>query len=393
MGHILLVDGSPIVYSVYNVIGHLSHNGEPTGLRYGFLKNVRSYAKKQEVDRVVICWDTPGTSIKAQHFPEYKNNRNTSKIKGVKEQMYSQIPALKHLIGLTRWSQAEAVGFEADDVIAGLCRKLSLDGHKITIISPYEDLFQLIFNDVTVWWPPNKQSPKGYDDIYKKYGFNPVCIAIWKSFVDDVSDNIKGVGLSVNEKEQLSKILNWYGNKFDNDSLVDFFTNIMLESKYVLIQELHSKLLDYDVKNKVEQNFKAIKLISPDNLSITKGTANKVELQEKLREIACFSLLKTVDEFLTGYGGIGQEMSIQADELQRFQLGFDPGKDLLLSTLKDKILSGELNVQLDSKGNVFYPHKRGIINMWMDDKLIDTKSNEFRSNRLTELPEFYKRGI
>jgi len=346
MAHILLVDGSPVVYSVYHAIGHLSYKGEPTGLRFGFLKNVLSYTKKQKVDRVVICWDTPGIPTKAQHLPDYKSNRKES---DSKTEMYSQVPALRHLIGLTRWSQAEAEGFEADDVIAGLCRKLVADGHEVTIISPDSDLLQLINSseNVKVWWPPKKQNRKGYESVYSEYGFSPSCLAIWKSFIGDTSDNIKGVGLTVNEKEQLAKTLG--KDELSELNLDQFYGNLLnLEPS-----DFSRKLLDIHIKYQASQNYMAVRLVSPENLSIMKGTANKEELQERLREIACSSLLKIVDDFLIGYGGASKEMEIQTVELQRSVLGVnDPVREHQIETLKEKILSGDLNVQLDEKGNV-----------------------------------------
>ena len=117
METILLVDASPLVYSNFDKIGHLSTStGEPTGLRYGFMRSVRSYAERTSATKVVICFDTLGTPIKASNVPEYKLNRETTP---TKQKMYNQVPALKEMIRLTWYSQAEAPGYEADDLIVG----------------------------------------------------------------------------------------------------------------------------------------------------------------------------------------------------------------------------------------------------------------------------------
>lgn len=148
MARLLLIDASPLIYANYAAMGHFSTKaGIPTGIRYGFLRSVRSYAEKLKADRVCVVYDHPSAVLKASQVESYKADRVTTE---GKLKMWSQIPDLKELVKLTRWAQAEAEGFEADDVIGHLAREFAKQGHDAFIVTPDNDMLQLISDRIHI---------------------------------------------------------------------------------------------------------------------------------------------------------------------------------------------------------------------------------------------------
>lgn len=195
MATILLVDASPLIYANFNSVGHFSTKaGEPTGLRYGFARSVRSYTEKVGADKVCIAFDRPGPIHKAAGVEEYKSDRVATP---EKQTMWDQIPALREMIGLTRWAQAEAEGFEADDIIGHLARAFAQQDHSVYIITTDNDLVQLVSSKIKIWMPPKAKAKAWFKDAAfcrERFGVYPHALLHYRAVVGDKSDNISGTG-------------------------------------------------------------------------------------------------------------------------------------------------------------------------------------------------------
>lgn len=210
---ILLVDAMPLVYSNFAKVGSLSVQngplaGTPTGLRFGFLRSINSYKKRTNADRVVIAWDTQAPVKKAQGCEDfYKAGRSEDIELGLsggtrvnKEDMFRQIPDLQDMIGLTSWVQVQLDGYEADDLIGHYARELSGAGYKVMIVSPDNDLCQLVNNTVQIFIPNNpkkgikKDGVKDLNYVRNEFG-GPTGqqLTLYRAIIGDKSDNIKGV--------------------------------------------------------------------------------------------------------------------------------------------------------------------------------------------------------
>jgi len=199
---VLLVDASPLIYANFDALNHLSSRvtGESTGLRYGFTRSVRSYESRLEVDKTIICFDLMGPVRKAEGITEYKSDRIwTAK----KQEMYDQVPDLRELLSLTKWTQVEAEGYEADDVIGTLARKLAEKDADIFIVSPDRDLWQLVTDRVVIFNPKAKIKKEwfiGQDDVERHFGVPPDILLHLKALTGDKSDNLSGAILPRFEK-------------------------------------------------------------------------------------------------------------------------------------------------------------------------------------------------
>lgn len=304
MGTALLIDASPLMYAVANtpVGSFTTSRGEPTGLRFGLLRSIRSYTEQTKADKTVICYDTSDPVVKAVGYEEYKSNRTWTP---EKEAMYSQVSGLKDLLSLTKYAQIEAAGYEADDVIGCVARKLAAQGHDVLIVTPDNDMLQLIWDPkIRIWMPaqPKKGHKKPwYKDeeyIHENYGVSSQELLLWRAIEGDKSDNLDGVDWNKLERLHMQKLLAKHasGHTITEPLGMDDFDYILGQSERLSPLWL-SPLRGQESRKVVERNYKVMSLMDPPNLVVIKGKADSLALTIELERLEMKSLLRKVDDF------------------------------------------------------------------------------------------------
>src|SRR5262249_4457899 len=103
----------------------------------------------------------------------------------------------------------EKEGFEADDIIATLCRKAKEAGVKCTVVTSDKDMMQLVCDGVALL-DPIKQKPIGRAEVIEKFGVPPELVIDVQALAGDSVDNVPGVpGIGIKTAAQL---LGEYGN-------------------------------------------------------------------------------------------------------------------------------------------------------------------------------------
>lgn len=298
MSLILLVDASPLLYQVFATIGHLAtKTGEKTGTRFGFLRNIRSWKKEVGAEKVVIVYDSMGPVTKAAHFPEYKSNRVwTDK----KEEMYGQLPAVKELLKLTSWSQAELEGYEADDILGTLARKFDDKGYEVCIVTADKDMLSAVTPRVTVLLTGHTKDSKGknkstrsiYDvrRVVEETGVAPRFFPLKKAIMGDKSDNIKPMvwswGKAADDGFVNAAIIK-LGNLPEAQLLTNFASMVGLspdgKSKFMVELELRYKLMS---------------LQETPEILLTKGEGDRTKLSAVFEALEFNSLKDSVTDFL-----------------------------------------------------------------------------------------------
>jgi DNA polymerase I len=195
----LIVDCNYICFRSMLRMKELSYEQQPTGVVYGFLRQLQSLVTRFERDskpRFIFAWDSE-RSHRREVYPEYK--RKTKQHDPEMEELLSiSKPQFREL----RCNILPRLGFkngflqtgiEADDIIAIIVRDhwKYFDG-KIVIISADNDLFQLLKPDVLMYDPRSKATYTE-DDFIKEKGIPP---SLWykvKAIGGCNSDNIGGV--------------------------------------------------------------------------------------------------------------------------------------------------------------------------------------------------------
>jgi DNA polymerase I len=161
----LLLDGNNLCHRAWHAMENLSYRGMPTGVIYGFLRDITTFQERFDTDRIVFCFDE-GISLRTSLFPEYKGDR----AREGREDLYTQINMLKRQIlqELGYSSVYYEYGYEADDWIAYLAKLLA--PQPVYMVSGDRDLRQLLETDRVVQYNPITKSTYTHDDFVKEWG-------------------------------------------------------------------------------------------------------------------------------------------------------------------------------------------------------------------------------
>ncbi len=190
---LLIIDGNAIIHRAFHAIPLLtSSSGQPTNAIYGFASMMLNLLLKMQPEYIVMTYDLKGKTFRDDLYTEYKATR----VHGPQE-LYDQIPEIKKLVTAFNIPQFAVEGYEADDVIATIVKKMTnCDDVHSYIVTGDRDTFQLISKDTSVITPH-----KGFKEIIiytpekvqEEFGITPEQFCDYKTLRGDTSDNIPGV--------------------------------------------------------------------------------------------------------------------------------------------------------------------------------------------------------
>ena len=185
---VFLIDGSSYIYRAFFAIAHLSNSkGFPTNAIYGFTNMLLKILREKGAEYAAIAFDAPGPTFRHEVFGEYKANRPS-----MPEDLRVQIPHIKEIVSALRVPVLEKEGYEADDLIATLARKLERGGIETVVVSGDKDLMQLISSRITMY-DPMKDKTFQVPDVKERFGVSPDKVVEVMGLMGDTSDNIPGV--------------------------------------------------------------------------------------------------------------------------------------------------------------------------------------------------------
>ena len=185
---LFLIDGHALLFQAYYAIPQLSTpKGDPVNAVYGFTSMLRKLIKTQNPDYLAITFDTRAPTFRHEYFKDYKANR-----KPMPDDLRPQFPLLEKVIKAYDIPIYSRDGFEADDIMGTISKKLSKESIKTVIISRDKDLEQLLDDNITILDVKNNTF---YDtEAFKaKRGIEPLQMIEMLALVGDSSDNIPGV--------------------------------------------------------------------------------------------------------------------------------------------------------------------------------------------------------
>src|SRR3989338_844017 len=186
---IALLDGNSFCYRAFYAIRDLRNSrGEPTNAVYGFITMLEKLTKDVKPDGTAIMFDLKGPTHRHLKYEEYKIHR-----KPMPDELVSQIPLLKDVLRAMNVPIFEKDGFEADDVIATLARKLEAGGHEVAIVTGDKDMLQLVSKKTKVLTPQKDNFLYDEAAVKARFGVGPKCVVEIMALMGDSSDNIPGV--------------------------------------------------------------------------------------------------------------------------------------------------------------------------------------------------------
>jgi len=182
-----LIDGSSYIFRAFYAIGHLSNSkGLPTNAIYGFTQMLLKVLKDHRPDYFVVVLDSKAPTFRSQVYQEYKANRPA-----MPEGLVPQIPYIKKIMEAYRIATLELEGYEADDVIGTLAKKLESEAD-VVIITGDKDILQLVSDRVKVY-DTMKEKRFGVDEVIQRFGVPPDQVVEVMGLSGDAIDNIPGV--------------------------------------------------------------------------------------------------------------------------------------------------------------------------------------------------------
>src|SRR3990167_5779831 len=148
----LVIDSNFLCYRALFTMGELSADEARTGVIFGFLLEVLKLAKKFNTNKFFFCWDSR-KSKRRRIYPDYKQRgkeKTPDEIVLIKE-AYQQFTILRTEILLAMGFRNNFIqaGLESDDLMA--CLSLIPKNRPMTIVSPDEDLLQMLDYGVDIW--------------------------------------------------------------------------------------------------------------------------------------------------------------------------------------------------------------------------------------------------
>ena len=138
----LLVDGSGLAYRSYFAFARnplRATSGEVTSVVHGFLTALLRWLQQFEPQWVAVAFDPPGPNFRHRLDAAYKANRPERPA-----ELVEQLPRLRQALAAMRLAVVEIPGWEADDVLATLARRLEQRGDDVWVASADKDFLQLV---------------------------------------------------------------------------------------------------------------------------------------------------------------------------------------------------------------------------------------------------------
>nr|MCR5698584.1 DNA polymerase I [Treponemataceae bacterium] len=188
-----IIDSYGLIYrSYYAFISRplVNEKNENVSALYGFFNNLLSLIQKNDVKYMAAAFDSIGKTFRHVMYPEYKATRQKTP-----EDLHAQIPFIQETLEKAGVKILQNEGFEADDIIASLCKKANENGWNCRILSSDKDLMQLV-NEKTSMIKSDKiggWTLSGIEEVQKEWGVMPEQMLDILSLVGDTADNVPGV--------------------------------------------------------------------------------------------------------------------------------------------------------------------------------------------------------
>lgn len=191
---LMILDGNSVVNRAFYGVGYLSsRSGQPTGAIYGFLNIMQSLLDEENPEALAIAFDEKGPTFRHEAYEGYKATR-----KPMPEDLATQMPILKEILGAMNIPMYSLSGWEADDILGTAGRICGENGWDCVVVTGDRDSLQLVDDHVTVKLVTTKggktQAVNYTPDVFREeYGFAPKGLIDLKALMGDSSDNYPGV--------------------------------------------------------------------------------------------------------------------------------------------------------------------------------------------------------
>ncbi len=199
-----ILDGHSHCYQAFYAITAklTTPDGKPANAVYGFTRMLQKLLREQHPEYIVVVFDTKYATHRHNSYAEYKANR-----KPTPDELEVQIPLIYKVVRAHNIPIYAARGYEADDVIGSLVKKLSDKNVEIVIATSDKDMEQLLSPQTKIY-----NAKKGVmidpETLFREKGIRPEQVVDVLALSGDSSDNVPGVP-GIGNKTALELIQKW----------------------------------------------------------------------------------------------------------------------------------------------------------------------------------------
>ena len=187
---VVLIDSHSLIYQIFHAIAPMSSPaGVPVAAVFGFLRDVADLRDRWQAAFVWCAFDLSEITFRNELFPEYKAHRDP-----MPDELRGQIPLIRETLQLLGVGVVDAVGYEADDVLATLAAQVEQAGGRAIIVTSDKDCRQLITDKVLIY---NIRKQEVFDaaKLHEVWGIRPDQVVDFQAMVGDAVDNVPGIPL------------------------------------------------------------------------------------------------------------------------------------------------------------------------------------------------------
>ncbi len=189
---LMIIDGNALIHRSFHALPPTiaTKKGEMVNAVYGFTTVLLKALRELEPDYVVLTLDRKEATFRHKEYKEYKGKRVKAP-----DELYAQIPRVKEIATAFGIPIFELAGFEADDLIGTIAKKVDSRVEKI-ILTGDMDTLQLVDDHTKVYTMSRGLSDSVlYDEkmVRGRFSLKPEQMIDFKALRGDPSDNIPGV--------------------------------------------------------------------------------------------------------------------------------------------------------------------------------------------------------
>jgi DNA polymerase I len=360
---VIIIDGHAIIHRSFHALPSSlkTKDGQITNAVYGFTTFLIKALKELKPAYAILTLDEKGPNFRHQAYSEYKATRKKSP-----PELNSQIPLVKKIAEAFSLPIFSLKGYEADDLIGSLARKINQENpeKEVVIITGDLDTLQLVNKKTEIYTMSRGLSDSViYDEdrIKERYNLKPGQLIDLKALRGDPSDNIPGVA-GIGEKTGVELLTNF-------QDLDNIYKNIDSPKITPRVRELLLKNKDMAY---LSRDLGTIKLDAPINLDLKRAEIkqlDKKKINSAFSELEFHSLLGRIFD-------LNLKSKESEEKIDKFKRNQEKFNYQLINTEKDfqsflKKIEKEKTIAFDIESDSINPLEAEILGIsfsWKEDE-------------------------
>ncbi len=192
---LFLLDAMALIYRAHFAFSknpRINSKGMNTGAILGFTNSLLDILKNEQPTHIAVAFDTSAPTFRHETFKEYKSTRQEQP-----EDVQAAIPIVKDLVRAFNIPVLEIDGYEADDIIGTIAKKIPKDEFEVYMMTPDKDFSQLVEDHIYLYKPAymgNAVDILGVKEVLKKFDIDRIDqVRDILGLQGDSVDNIPGI--------------------------------------------------------------------------------------------------------------------------------------------------------------------------------------------------------